>query len=85
MTKPYYAAHDRDALWRGHRAFFLDGSSFSMPDTQELQEEFGQPGGQAKGCGFPVAHLLVQFDAHYGYLHRALAAPGYRRAKWTHP
>lgn len=71
-----YAEHDRDALWRGrHRAFFLDGSSFSMPDTPELQDEFGQPGGQAPGCGFPTAHLLVQFDAHHGYLHRIIPSP----------
>jgi len=74
LCRPY-SEHDRDARWRGHRAFFLDGSSCSMPDTAELQDEFGQPGGQAEGCGFPVAHLLVQFDAHHGYLHRALAAP----------
>jgi hypothetical protein len=71
-----YAAADLDGLWRGrHRVFFLDGSSFSMPDTLELREEFGQPGGQAEGCGFPTAHLLVQFDAHHGYIHRIIAAP----------
>jgi hypothetical protein len=71
-----YSENDLDALWRGrHRVFFLDGSSCSMPDTPELQEEFGQSGAQAEGCGFPTAHLLVQFDAHHGYLHRILAAP----------
>jgi hypothetical protein len=68
--------HDRDALWLGrHRVFFLDGSSFSMPDTDELREEFGYPSGQAEGCGFPTAHLLVQFEASTGYLVRALASP----------
>ncbi len=50
------------ARWRGHRLFYLDGSSFSMPDTPELQEMFGQPDAQAVGCGFPSAHLLVLFD-----------------------
>ena len=71
------AALDDDPLarWKGHRVFFLDGSSFSMPDTEELREAFGQPSGQAAGCGFPVAHLLVQFDAHAGYLLKALPAP----------
>jgi hypothetical protein len=73
--RPYSAA-DRDALWCGrHRVFFLDGSSFSMPDTPELRDEFGQPGGQAEGCGFPTAHLLVQFDAHHGYIHRIIPSP----------
>ncbi len=42
-------------LWLGHRLFFVDGSSFSMPDTKELREHFGQPGGQAEGCGIPTA------------------------------
>jgi hypothetical protein len=62
--------------WRGHRVFLLDGSSFSMPDTEELRQEFGQPGNQAPGCGFPTAHLLVAFDAQTGLLTRAVAAPG---------
>jgi hypothetical protein len=71
-----YSANDRDSLWCGrHRVFFLDGSSFSMPDTAELRDEFGQPGGQAEGCGFPTAHLLVQFDAYHGYIHRILPSP----------
>ena len=70
------ADHDADALWHGHRLFALDGSSFSMPDTPELRAEFGYPPGQADGCGFPTAHLLVEFDLHHGYLLRALAAPG---------
>ena len=64
-----------DELWHGHRAFLLDGSSFSMPDAPELQEHFGQPGGQAKGCGFPVAHLLTRFDAATGYLLQTAALP----------
>lgn len=61
--------------WRGHRVWWLDGSSFSMPDTPELQEAFGQPGGCRAGCGFPVAHLLVLVDAATGFIHRAIVAP----------
>jgi hypothetical protein len=62
-------------LWHGHRVFLLDGSSFSMPDTPELQAHFGQPGGQAKGCGFPVAHLMTRFDMATGYLVKTAALP----------
>jgi len=62
-------------LWHGHRVFLLDGSSFSMPDTPELQAHFGQPSGQAPGCGFPVAHLMTRFDAHTGYLLHTAALP----------
>jgi len=62
-------------LWHGHRVFLLDGSSFSMPDTPALQAQFGQPGGQAKGCGFPVAHLMTRFDAATGLLVGTAALP----------
>jgi len=61
--------------WRGHRTFLVDGSSFSMPDTPALQAQFGQPGNQAKGCGFPVAHLLALFHAGTGLLLEVTAAP----------
>lgn len=75
--------------WRGHRTWHLDGSSFSMPDTPELQARFGQPGNQAEGCGFPVAHLLALFHAGTGLLLRVLAAPlrthDLRHAALTHP
>jgi hypothetical protein len=64
-----------DDRGRGHRVWLMDGSSFSMPDGPELQETFGQPGGQAPGCGFPVAHLLLLVEAAAGYVPRALAAP----------
>jgi hypothetical protein len=62
-------------LWRGHRTVMPDGSSFSMPDTPELQARFGQPGAQKKGCGFPVAHLLTAFDAGTGLILDTIAAP----------
>src|SRR5688500_3151857 len=64
-----------DHLWRGHRAFAVDGSSFSMPDTPELRRAFGGPEGQARGCGFPVAHLLVMFNVATGLLLDAVASP----------
>ncbi len=65
----------REPLWRGHRTFYVDGTGFSMPDTKELREHFGQPGAQRVGCGFPVAHLLAMFDAATGLLVQMMAAP----------
>lgn len=52
-------------LWLGHRLFIVDGSSFSMPDTKDLRDRFGQSGQQAAGCGFPTAHwsALVHFGS----------------------
>lgn len=61
--------------WLGHRVFLVDGSSFSMPDTPELQEHFGQPGNQAPGCGFPVAHWLAMMHYGTGMVVRMLTAP----------
>ena len=61
--------------WLGHRTFWVDGSSFSMPDPPALQEHFGQPGKQLPGCGFPVAHLLALFHAGTGLVLQMLAAP----------
>src|SRR5207302_381303 len=37
-------AGDPATRWRGRRVYLLDGSSFSMPDTPQLQAAFGQPG-----------------------------------------
>jgi Transposase DDE domain len=64
-----------DGRWRGHRTFLVDGSGVSMPDTPELQEAFGQPGGQKPGCGFPVMHLLAMFHAATGLLLHVAGAP----------
>jgi hypothetical protein len=77
------------ARWHGHRTWSMDGSSFSMPDTPELQAHFGQPSAQRKGCGFPVAHMLALFHAGTGLLLRVLASPlrthDMRNAAAMHP
>ena len=62
-------------LWLGHRLFVLDGSSFSMSDTAELHEHFGQPGGQAAGCGFPTAHWLALVHFGSGLFQKVITAP----------
>lgn len=64
-----------EGRWLGHRTFWADGSSLSMSDTPELQEHFGQPGGQQPGCGFPVAHLMALFHAGTGMVLKMLSAP----------
>jgi Transposase DDE domain len=64
-----------EGRWFGHRTLWVDGSSFSMPDTPELHDHFGQPGGQQPGCGFPVAHLMALFHAGTGMVLQVLAAP----------
>jgi hypothetical protein len=73
-AKMAHAARDA-GLWLGHRLFFVDGSSFSMPDTDELREHFGQPGGQTKGCGFPTASWLALVHFGSGLFQKAIAGP----------
>jgi hypothetical protein len=75
--------------WYGHRTWHLDGSSYSMSDTRALRAHFGQPSLQAKGCGFPVAHMLALFHAGTGLLLRVVASPmrthDMRHAATMHP
>lgn len=75
VCETLHATLDQAALWLGHRVWLEDGSAFSMPDTPELQAAFGQPSGQARGCGFPVAHLLTLFHAGTGLLLKTILAP----------
>lgn len=69
------AAGQTVGLWHGHRTFHIDGTGFSMPDTEELRQHFGLPGNQRKGCGFPVGHVLAMFDAATGIVLDLLVGP----------
>jgi Transposase DDE domain len=84
-----YPEVQQTGRWRGHRTWSLDGSSFSMADTPDLQAHFGQPSNQKKGCGFPVAHILALFHAGTGLLLRVVASPmrthDLRHAPTMHP
>ncbi len=61
--------------FRGHRTFYTDGSSASMPDTPSLQQCYGMPSGMKAGCGFPVMKLLMLFDAATGMIRQVLINP----------
>jgi len=49
------------ALWHGRRVKIVDGSSVSMPDTEDNRKEYPLASGQKPGCGFPVAALVGVF------------------------
>jgi hypothetical protein len=74
-TSAVRSATSSSSRWLGHRVWLVDGSSFSMSDIPELQRHFGQPSGQRKGCGFPVAKWLALFDLTTGMLLRSATAP----------
>jgi hypothetical protein len=46
-------------LWHGRHVHLVDGTTVSMPDTPENQQEYPQPPQQEKGLGFPMARLVV--------------------------
>jgi len=69
-------SYGEDAVrFHGHRTFFADGSSASVPDTPSLQGQFGLPTSIKLGCGFPVMKLLMLFDASTGLIRQVLQNP----------
>lgn len=48
----------RGWLWHGRRVKLADGTTVSMPDTDENQEAYPQHG-QKEGLGFPIARMVV--------------------------
>ena len=54
--------------WCGRKIKVVDGSSVSMPDTQENQLAWPQPQKSALGCGFPVMRLAAIFSLTSGAL-----------------
>jgi hypothetical protein len=44
----------------------LDGTTLTLPDTEENQKAYPQPSSQKPGCGFPQMQLLVVWSARGG-------------------
>ena len=45
--------------WKGFRTLVIDGTTFSMPDTEENQKAYPQAKTQAKGLGFPILRAVA--------------------------
>ena len=45
--------------WRGRPVKIVDGTTVTMPDTQDNQACYPQHGGQKPGLGFPIARLVA--------------------------
>ena len=46
-------------LWNGRRVTRVDGTTASMPDTEENQKAFPQPKSQGTGLGFPLVRMVA--------------------------
>lgn len=61
-------------LWCGRRVSICDGSSVLMSDNPENQAVYPQHSNQAKGCGFPIAKIVVMFSLATGAAMEVLIA-----------
>ena len=61
-------AEDAPSCWRwlGHRVLDVDGSTITMADTEANQAEYPQLPNQKRGCGFPIARIVVVFSLAVG-------------------
>lgn len=54
--------------WHGRVVRLIDGTGFSMPDTDANRRRWPYAGGQKRGCGFPTGKLVGLFCLHTGRL-----------------
>ena len=66
-----------DWLWKGRRVKLVDGTTVSMPDTDDNQRSFPQPRAQKPGLGFPLARVVVVISLATGVV-RDLAMGPYK-------
>jgi putative transposase len=48
-----------DWLWQERHVALVDGSTMTMPDTEENQKAFPQPASQKPGLGFPMIRMVL--------------------------
>jgi putative transposase len=46
-------------LWKNRDVFLADGTTVTLPDTEENQAVYPQPPGQKPGLGFPMIRMVV--------------------------
>jgi Transposase DDE domain len=61
--------------WRGRRVLLVDGTTVSMPDTEENQRAFPQLAVQGPGLGFPLARLVAVISLATGTVRDAAIGP----------
>lgn len=64
-----------DWTWKGRHCWMVDGSTFSMPDTQANQHIFPQPNTQEPGVGFPIARIVALISLATGAVRDVAIGP----------
>jgi hypothetical protein len=62
-------------LWNGRRVTLVDGSTASMPDTEENQTAFPQSTAQGIGLGFPLVRIVVLISLATGVVRDLALGP----------
>jgi hypothetical protein len=62
-------------LWKGRRVTLVDGSTVSMPDSDENQKAFPQLKAQQIGVGFPLARIVVLISLATGVVRDLALGP----------
>ena len=79
-------------LWKQRRVYVFDGSTVTMPDTEENQRAYPQPKVQQPGLGFPLARIGALFSLASGgvldlgicrYAGKGQSESGMLRAMWS--
>jgi IS4 transposase len=61
-----HRAAPADWLWKGRHVVIVDGSTVTMADTPENQEEYPQSTVQKTGLGFPILRFVVLLSLGVG-------------------
>ncbi|MDM8560346.1 IS4 family transposase [Candidatus Parabeggiatoa sp. HSG14] len=61
--------------WKNRHVVLVDGTTVSMPDTEENQKLFPQPNSQKPGLGFPIARLVGLISLSSGALLNVAIGP----------
>ncbi|WP_370872702.1 IS4 family transposase [Methylicorpusculum sp.] len=61
--------------WQGRRVRLVDGTTVTMPDTEENQAAFPQQRGQKPGLGFPICRVVGMTCLSSGALLNAAIGP----------
>lgn len=61
--------------WQGRNVYLVDGTTITMPDTQENQKRYPQPAFQDKGLGFPICRVVGIISLATGSLINAAVSP----------
>lgn len=69
-------------LWCGRKVKIIDGTTLSMPDTEENQNAYPQIPSQEKGLGFPIARILAMISLASGAI-VSLGVGCYRTSEHT--